>query len=91
MTTKVRIEPSGHHVLVSVIDKRTSDGAEEIDRDQFVMQPAWRWEDDVKIQTGQQPWVGYATTTRTIAVVDLEPSDPHVEAASGTFNWPVPK
>ena len=87
MTTKVRIEPSGHHVLVSVTDSYQEQSSVQ----QTLLQPAFHYVDGAYVPTGQGPWEGYATTSRTIAVVDLEPTDDLVIAANGEFNCPVPK
>ena len=92
MTTKVRIEPTGHHVLVTVTDKVTTPGVEpgfELRHAQTLLQPAWRYVEQERVQTGQGPWEGWATTSRSINVRDLEPDDPRVLAANGALNAPI--
>jgi hypothetical protein len=91
MTTKVVVSPAGHHVLVTVTDKRTSDGEVELTHNATLLQPAFHYVDGAYTPTGQGPWEGYATTSRSITVLDLDPLDPRVEAANGEFNSPVNK
>jgi hypothetical protein len=64
MTSKVRIEPAGHHVLVSIADwYKNPAGLRRSAYEQLVLRP------------GDPPLELYATTSRIIEVVDLEPDD----------------
>jgi hypothetical protein len=74
MTTKVRIEPAGHHVLVETVD--VYEGQTHVGRQ--LMQPRFNYVEGQQVDTGQGPLELYATTTRTIRVVDLEPTDPRI-------------
>ena len=86
MTTKVTVEPAGHHVLVGVLD-HLPDGDQRITH--TLLQPAGHYVEGERVPTGQGPWVGWATTSRQVLVRDLDPLDPRVLAANGQLNAPV--
>lgn len=69
MTTAVKIEMAGHHVLVETIDHYPPGSAPRI-TDSRVFLPG-----------ASRPPIFYATTSRTIQVTDLEPNDPRVKDA----------
>lgn len=79
MTTQITISPAGHHVLVKTIDHYKGDTKVS---DIKLLQPAFKYVDGEQVATGQGPLTVYSTTSRTIEIVDLEPDDPSVLAAS---------
>ena len=65
MTTKVTVEPAGHHVRITTTDHymlKHESGHEtpHLNETSIVLKP------------GQPAFTGYATTTRMISVVDLD-------------------
>lgn len=80
MTTKVTIEPAGHHVRVSVTDSYTSPGGlNHYSSEERVILPR---------DKGGKPVELYATTTRTITVYDIEPDSFAALEAEGK---PIPQ
>ena len=77
MTTNITISPAGHHVLVTTIDQY---GSEDPVVHTHLLQPSFHYVEGQRVETGQGPVRVYATTSRTITVVDLEPHDPRVTA-----------
>lgn len=72
MTTQITIVPAGHHVLVKTID--------------CYHQGDTKVSDIKLLQPGQGSATVCSTTSRTIEIVDLEPDDPSVLAASEKAN-----
>lgn len=62
------INPSSHAVLISTTDSYTDPkGLKQNSYEERVLKP------------GDDPFIAYSTTTRTIAVVDLEENDPRAK------------
>ena len=75
MTTKVTIEPAGHHVRVTITDNYTSPGGLGSSHyEERVILPRER---------GGEPLELYATTTRSIYVCDITPDSPAALEAEG--------
>ncbi len=67
MTTKITVHMAGHNVAITTVDRYRGEEA--------------RVTQIVKV--GEEPPIHlYATTTRTIEIVDLEPNDPRLVAGN---------
>ena len=88
MTTKVTIEPAGHHVLVTVTEAGYPPGTKYAEYD-VVLQPAFKYADNKQVPTGQGTMFVYCTTSRTVTVVDLDPDDARVLAEAQKNNKPT--
>jgi hypothetical protein len=68
VTTAVKIEPTGHPVLVKTVDRYTDgEGRQYTATTEVVLRPA------------DPPYTTYATTSRTVEVVDIDPADPRAQ------------
>lgn len=67
MTTKITIEPAGHHILYCISDRYKSPAGlfTASDREEVIL-PA---------SLGGQPVDIYVTTTRELTIKDIEPDD----------------
>lgn len=85
MTTKVRIEPAGHFVLITITDKY----GDRADVSRQLLPPKFQYVDGKTIETGSAPFEIYVTTSRTVSAVDLEPGDPRVAELSKSDRRPT--
>lgn len=86
MTTKIRIEPAGHFVLITITDKY---GDRDADVCRKLMPPKFQYVEGKTVETGSAPFEIYVTTSRTVSAVDLEPDDPRIAELSKSDRRPT--